>query len=83
MTLVLDDERSEEQIIVLPLKSLGDQLSAHLLKLTPDNRTDAVVRFARIGFEKKSNATAKQGLGDPPGNVALVDFLGGTIRWFA
>lgn len=83
MTLDLDGAGSEEATIVVPLKSLGDRLSAHLLVLTAEKRPDAIARLARIGFEKKSNATAKQGLGDPPGNVALVDFLGGTIRWFA
>jgi hypothetical protein len=83
VTLDLDGEKAEEPTIVLPLKSLGEQLSAHLLALTAEKRPDAIARFARIGFEKKSKATSKQGLGDPPGNVALVDFLGGTIRWFA
>ncbi|MDH0912772.1 hypothetical protein N5C66_27920 [Rhizobium pusense] len=79
----MDDEISGEAGIVLPLTILEEKLSAHLLSLPVEKRAAAIARFARIGFEKKSIATAKRGLGDPPGNVALVDFLGGTIRWFA
>jgi hypothetical protein len=73
----------EDAVIKLPLQSLGDRLATYLLSISPAQRSEAIARFARIGFEKTSNATAKRGLGDPPGNVALVDFLGGTIRWFA
>ena len=79
----LEQERAEEEKIMLPLALLKGDLSAHLSQLPADKRAAAIARFARIGFEKKTNATAKRGLGDPPGNVALVDFLGGTIRWFA
>lgn len=79
----MDDETSGEAGIVLPLTILEEKLSAHLLALPVEKRAAAIARFARIGFEKKNIATAKRGLGDPPGNVALVDFLGGTIRWFA
>lgn len=68
---------------MLPLALLDEDISSHLLSLPAEKRAAAIARFARIGFEKKTNATAKRGLGDPPGNVALVDFLGGTIRWFA
>ena len=83
MKLGMDDETSGDGNIVVPLRILEGKLSAHLLSLPVEKRPYAIARIARIGFEKNYIATAKRGLGDPPGNVALVDFLGGTIRWFA
>lgn len=79
----IGEEKAEEVSIMLPFALLNGDLSSHLLGLPAEKRAAAIARFARIGFEKKTNATAKRGLGDPPGNVALVDFLGDTIRWFA
>jgi len=79
----IGEEKADDVSIMLPLALLSGDLSSLLLGLPAEKRAAAIARFARIGFEKKTNATAKRGLGDPPGNVALVDFLGGTIRWFA
>lgn len=83
MNLQMNDDKSGEAEIILPLTILEEKLTAFLLSLPAEKRAAAIARFARIGFEKKNIATAKRGLGDPPGSVALVDFLGGTIRWFA